>query len=386
MIRGAGPAARWCAGPGDSRGEGGPLKPIIKWPGGKSREFATIAALLPPFRTWVEPFLGGGAFFFKLEPRAAFLNDAEADLVDLYQAVREEDAPFRDALDLLARDRARTKALVPGGLPAFCRGVSAIRQGGEAPVRRSRVEFELPGADVPAALVRSIRSKAGRIVGLERKHEMVFSDEELKDHFETALQAGLYTAVRDQFSPADRSGQLARFYFLRQLCYGSMFRYSRSGKFNIPYGGISYNRIDFAAKVERLFSSEVGSMLSRAEFTCLDFEEHLRSVRSRLGPDSFVFLDPPYDTEFSSYANREFGRAEQDRLARTFADLPCPALLVIQQTDYVLWLYEGVGREIKAKKKPFHLTSYGKVYGYNVRGRNERKAEHLLILNYHPPQ
>jgi len=293
---------------------------------------------------------------------------------------------FREALSLLARERARIKALVPDGIEDFCRRVSAVRQGEEAPPWLAEAAFELPGVDLPAALLRSIVSKAGRIVGLEKKHEMVFSDEELRDHFETALQAGLYTALRDHFTPEDRSEQLARFYFLRQLCYGSMFRYSRSGKFNIPYGGISYNRADLAAKASRLFSPEVRSMLGRAEFACLDFEEHLKSVRSRLGPDAFVFLDPPYDTEFSSYANREFGRAEQDRLARTFAGLPCPALLVIQQTDYVLWLYEGIGRELKAKKKPFHIESYGKVYGYNVRGRNDRKAEHLLILNYDPPE
>ena len=363
----------------------GPLKPIIKWPGGKSREFAAIEALLPPFRTWVEPFVGGGAFFFKLEPEAAFLNDAEADLIDLYTAARDGRSELKTALSKMARDRARVKALVPDGLPEFCREVEAVRQDSEAPSFEPAARFALPGVDVRAALRRSVTSKAGRIVGLERKHSMVFSDEELTDHFETALQAGYYTAVRDLFAPGDRDGQLARFYFLRQLCYGSMFRYSKTGKFNIPYGGISYNRADFAAKVDRLLSPAVRTMLGRAEFTCLDFAEHLKSVREHLGPDALVFLDPPYDTEFSSYANREFGRAEQDRLARTFANLSCPTLLVIQKTDYVLWLYEGIGRELKAKKRPFHLESYGKVYGYNVRGRNERKAEHLLILNYDPP-
>lgn len=366
-------------------GEGYSLNPIIKWPGGKSREFANIEALLPPFCTWVEPFLGGGAFFFRLEPEAAFLNDAEADLVEFYQAIQAGDPSFVAALSLMARDRARVKALVPEGIDAFCRRVAAVREGRESPEWRAGVVFELPGADVAAAILCSIVSKASRIVGLEKKHETVFTDEELIDHFETALQAGYYTAVRDDFTPEDRAGQLARFTFLRQLCYGSMFRYSKSGKFNIPYGGISYNRVNLAEKVDRLFSPEVRRVLSRAEFTCLDFEEQLNQVRGRLGPDSFVFLDPPYDTEFSSYANREFGRAEQDRLARTIAALPCPALLVIQQTDYVLWLYEGIGRELKAKKRPFHLKSYEKVYGYNVRGRNDRQAEHLLVLNYDPP-
>ncbi len=329
--------------------------------------------------------MGGGAFFFRLEPEVALLNDAEEDLIGLYRAAQEGNQILAEVLAVLARDRNRVKALVPDGIDDFCRQVAAVRQGEAAAPLLSEAEFELAGVDVPAALLRSVISKAGRIVGLERKHEKVFSDEELVDHFETALQAGYYTSVRDHFTPEGRDGQLARFYFLRQLCYGSMFRYSQSGKFNIPYGGITYNRVDFGAKIARLYGPEVRSLLGRATFACLDFEEHLDSVRDHLCKEAFVFLDPPYDTEFSSYANREFGRAEQDRLARTFARLPCKALLVIQQTDYLLWLYEGIGRELRAKKKPFHLTSYGKVYGYNVRGRNDRKAEHLLILNYDPP-
>jgi DNA adenine methylase len=385
MIRGAEPAADRRAGSGDSRDAGATLRTIIKWPGGKAREFAAIEALLPPFSTWVEPFVGGGAFFFRLEPGQALLNDAEGDLIDLYAAVRDGSAELSSALLRMVRDRARVKSLVPGGLAGFCRHVEAVRRGGEASRFEPPGDFELEGVDVAAALRRSVVSKAGRIVGLERKHEKVFSDRELTVHFETALQAGYYTCVRDQFAPADRAGQLARFYFLRQLCYGSMFRYSRDGKFNIPYGGISYNRADFATKVDRLLSPGVRSLLARAELTCLDFDDQLKAVWPRLSRDAFVFLDPPYDTEFSDYANRSFGRAEQDRLARTFATLPCPALLVIQQSDYVLWLYEGIGRELRARKRPFHLESYEKVYGYNVRGRNDRKAEHLLIMNYHPP-
>ncbi len=361
------------------------MKPIIKWPGGKSRELKNIAALLPPFTTWVEPFVGGGAFFFRLMPQAAFLNDAEADLMDLYGAVREGDPDLREALSAMARDRERVALLVPAGMPAFCRLVGQARSAKMDEFEIRADGFELPGVDLAAALSRSVISKASRLVGLERKHDKVFTDEELTDHFETALQAGYYTSVRDHFTPPDRTAELARFTFVRQFCYGSMFRYSKTGNFNIPYGGISYNRADFKARVEHLFSDPVRDLLGRAELACGDFEAHLDGIRPRLTKDAFVFLDPPYDTEFSAYANREFGRAEQDRLARAFAALPSNALLVIQQTDYVLWLYEGIGRELKAQKRPFHMTSYGKTYGYNVRGRNERKAEHLLVMNYSLP-
>lgn len=36
--------------------------------------------------------------------------------------------------------------------------------------------------------------------------------------------------------------QAANFYFIREYCYGSMFRYNSKGEFNIPYGGMSYNK------------------------------------------------------------------------------------------------------------------------------------------------
>jgi len=122
-----------------------------------------------------------------------------------------------------------------------------------------------------------------------------------------------------------------------------------------------------------------------AELTAGDFEAHLASIGSRLGPAAFVFLDPPYDTEFSDYTNQGFGKADHERLASAFARLPCPALLVIQETEFVRGLYEALGRERRARGMPFGIHSYGKTYGYNVRGRNERRTTHLLILNYEPP-
>lgn len=51
------------------------MKPIIKWPGGKSREIDKIESLIPDYKRYVEPFFGGGALFFHLEPKSAAIND-----------------------------------------------------------------------------------------------------------------------------------------------------------------------------------------------------------------------------------------------------------------------------------------------------------------------
>ena len=358
------------------------MRPIVKWPGGKSREMARIAALMPVHDLLAEPFVGGGALFFRLEPRAALLNDAEPELMGFYAAVRAGDEGFRAALLGLAADREEVARRARRRADGFAEYVAARRAGGDPgdPSRLSRGDGDADlSADAEELMAAAVSDKARRLLRLEARHAKVFAPEELPPHFETALQGGLYTAVRDR-----REKDLARFYFLRELCYGSMFRYSPAGKFNIPYGGISYNRVSLRAKVERLFAPGPRGLLSRATLSCGDFEGFL--ARAPLTKRSFVFLDPPYDTEFSNYANRAFTRDDQARLARVFAGLECPALLVVQETDFVRGLYEAVGEGRRAAGRPFFLRSYGKTYGYNVRGRNDRNARHLLVGNYVPPR
>src|SRR5579862_9739653 len=59
------------------------VRPIVKWAGGKQWLAAAAPALTPP--NWAgryyEPFLGGGAFFFALEPGRATLSDRNGDLI-----------------------------------------------------------------------------------------------------------------------------------------------------------------------------------------------------------------------------------------------------------------------------------------------------------------
>ena len=70
-------------------------RPFLKWAGGKARMAQHVVDLLPEsFRTYYEPFLGGGAVFFELARRRAFkkavLADANADLIACYTAVRDD--------------------------------------------------------------------------------------------------------------------------------------------------------------------------------------------------------------------------------------------------------------------------------------------------------
>src|SRR2546427_4458120 len=65
---------------------------ILRYPGGKQRMLAHILQHLPPPKTirarFVEPFVGGGAVFFALNPCRALLADLNPELIDLYRGLR----------------------------------------------------------------------------------------------------------------------------------------------------------------------------------------------------------------------------------------------------------------------------------------------------------
>lgn len=67
------------------------VSPIVKWVGGKRQLLPELLRLLPKrlsSYTYCEPFLGGGALFFALQPKKAIINDSNADLMELYSVVR----------------------------------------------------------------------------------------------------------------------------------------------------------------------------------------------------------------------------------------------------------------------------------------------------------
>jgi DNA adenine methylase len=64
--------------------------PFLKWAGGKTQLLPVILQHVPfHFDTYIEPFLGGGALFFELQPRKAVLADSNAELINCYTMVRD---------------------------------------------------------------------------------------------------------------------------------------------------------------------------------------------------------------------------------------------------------------------------------------------------------
>ena len=67
-----------------------PVKPFLRWAGGKRWIAQELARLIPPsIRTYYEPFLGSGSLYFAALPRKAVLSDMNCRLIEAYEIIRD---------------------------------------------------------------------------------------------------------------------------------------------------------------------------------------------------------------------------------------------------------------------------------------------------------
>jgi len=69
-------------------------RPFVKWAGGKRQLLEELTSGLPNFNDYHEPFIGGGALFFRLEAmnkiKRAYLSDSNAELINTYSVIKNE--------------------------------------------------------------------------------------------------------------------------------------------------------------------------------------------------------------------------------------------------------------------------------------------------------
>lgn len=64
--------------------------PIVKWVGGKRQLMFELLKNMPEnYNRYFEPFIGGGALFFELQPDNAYISDLNEELINLYKVVRD---------------------------------------------------------------------------------------------------------------------------------------------------------------------------------------------------------------------------------------------------------------------------------------------------------
>lgn len=369
------------------------MQALIKWPGGKSSEYEVIKKFVPEYTRYIEPFFGGGAVFFNMLPQPAIINDISANLIQFYRYIKVQDKKFRtclysvnnewEMLKKLALEKAEIlkpiflqfrqneeiKVQIEEEIEKCCKSISvSITDCSKVVINKELLHKEI---------YRMVYDKIFRTRKNELKNNKNLSDDDLINNILTGFTSGYYMYLRDVLNRIEKNNEvfiaeeykIAIFYFVREFCYGSMFRYNKSGDFNIPYGGIGYNNKDFKKKIDLLFSKETQTYLKDTEIFCCDFEEVLDMAKE----DDFLFLDPPYDTDFSDYENRRFGEQDQRRLAKRLHDTKAKFLLIIKNTPLISELYQNNG---------YRVFAFDNKYSYCVKGRNDRNAVHLIVTNY----
>ena len=173
-----------------------------------------------------------------------------------------------------------------------------------------------------------------------------------------------YYKVRS-YDNTDVLDNAKRFYYLRKTCFRGMLRYNSKGEFNIPYG--RYKTYNF----EEIKNKEYEALLIRTEIFNKSFEVIFDEYNDS---DNFMFLDPPYDSEFTDYGYCTFGKDEQKKLAKCFKETQIKCLMIIGKTPFIEELY-----------KDYIVDEYDKKYRFKLHsGRvgDEINTKHLIIKNY----
>lgn len=77
-------------------------KPIINWVGGKRTQTKYLHSLFPDnYEYFIEPFFGGGAVYFHIEPSKAIISDSNESLMTMYQDVKDDVELVIDHLRIL---------------------------------------------------------------------------------------------------------------------------------------------------------------------------------------------------------------------------------------------------------------------------------------------
>jgi len=368
------------------------MQPLIKWPGGKSSEIEYIKDIIPTdYKKYVEPFCGGGAVYFYLEPKNAIINDISQNLTSFYKLIQEENIIFKSFMyelnSIWENIKSKSKLNLNILKDLFYKYKSTnLKQEETKKLLQTYVDNLLKNEEfsviehhlICKEMKRTLVDKFFRTYKNEIKLGVELSSEDLEDNLLTGILGGIYMAARSYFNTLEHSIELsnedyykkiALFYFVREFCYGSMFRYNRNGDFNIPYGGKGYNNKDYKKKLDLMFNESTINLLKNTEITTGDFE----NVFNNLTSNDFVFLDPPYDTDFSDYENKSFDKKDQERLAYVLEKTKAKFILIIKNTPFIYSLYN---------KECFKITSFDNNYAYCVKNRNNRAVEHLIITNY----
>lgn len=371
------------------------MKPLFKYTGGKYKEYTYIKGLMPPtINNYYEPFVGGGGVMFRLKEDnkikgKIFINDFSSSLTDFYKCIGKSD--FKNELEKIStawnavkdfsaefacEHGSRFFDFILGNLNAETFVTDEMKE--EIAEFNLNLNYNTHTFDLSKKIEDSLNDKAKRFSKKEIKED---ETEVPFKNITTSICQAFYFIIRDMYNDWNNNGnkekypiceRSAQWLFIREYCFGSMFRFDSNGNFNIPYGGFSYNSKCFDCKIEKILSDDAKFLETDVTTTCCDFEEAIKTAQFEEG--DFMFLDPPYDSTFSDYDGNSFTKEDHVRLANVLENVNCKWMMAIGKTDFIKDLY-----------KNFYVSEYDKTYMYQARGEYDNKhTTHLIITNYNP--
>lgn len=368
------------------------LEPIIKWPGGKERELKYIFPNLPAkFERFFDPFVGGGSVFMAVNSPKYYINDLSTELYELYLCIKNRTKEFYEisysfdeswsSVEFFFDVHKNELSQLYSDFKNSSIDLNELKNKIEAFVTINRKRlidslFSKVDADYFISEIRSTMLRKMQRMYVLEKERGAMPLQDVFDNIETIFKGALYMYYRNIYNAQGKTMntlKIALFFFLRNYAYSGMFRYNANGNFNVPYGGIAYNRKKLSKKLNFYESTVVQNRIYKTTIENLDFEAFLK--RYELTDQDFIFLDPPYDSEFSTYAQNEFSKKDQQRLADYLIN-ECPAkwMLVIKNTNYIHSLYFG--------HPGISIGTFDKEYTVSFMNRNDKRVTHLLIKNY----
>jgi len=371
------------------------LKPFLKWPGGKSKELKVIIPNLPTkINNYYEPFIGGGAVYFAInDVNQYFINDKSKDLVELYINIKSNsNYELFESLSNIDNYWKHIDKIYSRNKKIFFETYLKLRSDQEfnlkteidCIVKELENEFTNPisesfNYDLKFYL-KEININLFRKMSRMRKIELekgLLSNEDVDLNILTALKSSFYMYFRLLYNKPQKYkiNNLifsSIYFFIRNYTYSGMFRYNSNGEFNVPYGGIGYNNNSLDKKINYISSEQMQERLNKTTIECNDFYDFFKD--KNLEKNDYIFLDPPYDTEFSTYDQNEFNSNDQKRLASFLVnEVSCNWMLVIKNTPFIKALYF---------KPNINIKYFDKSYNVSFMNRNDKETEHLMITNY----
>ena len=259
------------------------VQPVLKWAGGKRQLLDELYSRFPEeYESYHEPFLGGGALFFDIEPRDGTVNDTDNRLVNFYEQIRDQPQALIDLL-------------------------------------RS---FDDPEAEPDENREYADENHKGR---------------EIKSYYYQQRALFNKRPYADKYDPLEEAALLL---YLNRTCYNGLYRQNSSGGFNAPIG--RHVNPDW---VQEARIREASQMLENTEIFNTDFEyilDHVSEGDLVYFDPPYEPMSPT--ANFNDYSEDGFDIDDQKRLVETAKELGEKGVYVILSNSGVMYdMYDEAG-------------------------------------------